>query len=262
MGVVLYEIAVGRRPFEDASAFQVMLKHRDCPPVPPLELEPAIGPALNAVILKALEKEPGNRFPSALAFRNALERALDTPRPLPAVPPRRWRRAAAAATVACLAGGGALAVAKYHRQTQPQPAPLPVRLTLSPELFELPSRTLPQNMALLPQPEFRPAPAPAPRWKPPLRAAARAPHALEPLPAAPLPARVVVLEPPPVIAATAPAAPAPPPAAESAPAPAEKKRNPLWRVLDRIPKPWGGSRAEKQLRPADEAPRTVPPPQP
>ena len=263
VGVVLYEIAVGRRPFEDASAFQVMLKHRDCPPVPPVELEPAIGAALSGVILKALEKEPGKRFPSALAFRNALELALNTPRPAPTAPPLRWRWAAAAAVLACLAGGGALAVAKYHRHAEPLPATLPVRLTASPELFDLPSRTLPPDIALLPSLEFRPAAPAVPKWKPEFRArAAPAPHALEPLPAVPLRAPVAVVEPPPVITHAAPAAPVPAPTLEPAAAPPEKKRNAVWRVLGRIPKPWGGTRTEEKPPAADQPARNGPPVQP
>lgn len=162
VGVVLYEIAVGRRPFEDASAFQVMLKHRDCAPPPPLELEPA----LREVILKALEKEPAKRFASAAEFRAALERALSEPR---AVPParRRARRWTAAALAASLAAAGAPAVIRYFRRA---PAPLQA----SPELFRLPTRTLPPDMSLLP---------PVPKWKE-THARAKAASRVEPPPPA------------------------------------------------------------------------------
>jgi hypothetical protein len=57
-----------------------MRAHCETQPVPPREIEPAIGERLNAVILKALEKDPAKRFQSAAGFQAALKAAADLPR--------------------------------------------------------------------------------------------------------------------------------------------------------------------------------------
>ena len=71
--VVFYEIVTGRLPFTGESAFAVMLAHRDAAPTPPIEFEPAIGPHVNQVILRALEKDPERRFQNAAEFEAALD---------------------------------------------------------------------------------------------------------------------------------------------------------------------------------------------
>lgn len=77
VGVVLYELLTGKRPFTGAGAFDVMMAHTSPdPPRPPIELNPAIGPEMNAVVLRALDKEPARRFQSAGEFRAALLAAM------------------------------------------------------------------------------------------------------------------------------------------------------------------------------------------
>jgi serine/threonine protein kinase len=78
MGVVLYELTAGRRPFESESTYAVLEAQLNTPPRPPIELNPALPKLLNDIILTALEKEPMRRFQSAEAFRKALE-SLKTP---------------------------------------------------------------------------------------------------------------------------------------------------------------------------------------
>jgi serine/threonine-protein kinase len=75
LGVVLYEAATGSKPFLGESTFSIMLAHRNSLPVPPIELEPTIGQALNNVILTALAKDPRDRFQTAADFRHALDAA-------------------------------------------------------------------------------------------------------------------------------------------------------------------------------------------
>ncbi len=72
-GVVFYEMVTGRLPFTGESAFAVMLAHQNSAPQPPMEIAPAIGPGLNHVILRALEKDPERRFQNAAEFQAALE---------------------------------------------------------------------------------------------------------------------------------------------------------------------------------------------
>src|SRR5690349_24580051 len=78
-GVVLYELLTGRVPFEGESTVAVALKQVSEPPVPPSQLRPGISPALEAVVLRALEKDPARRFASADEFVAALEAARRAP---------------------------------------------------------------------------------------------------------------------------------------------------------------------------------------
>ncbi len=73
MGAVLYETVTGKKLFEEEDAFSIMLAQVEREPVPPIEINRALPPALNRVILTALAKDPDERFQSAEAFRSALE---------------------------------------------------------------------------------------------------------------------------------------------------------------------------------------------
>jgi beta-lactam-binding protein with PASTA domain/predicted Ser/Thr protein kinase len=73
IGIILYEMLTGRVPFEGESAVTIALKQVGEAPVPPSHLNPAVPPALEAVVLKALEKDPARRFGDADEFIAALE---------------------------------------------------------------------------------------------------------------------------------------------------------------------------------------------
>jgi serine/threonine-protein kinase len=76
-GVVLFEMATGRRPFEADSAAEVLHAHRSTPPPDPRSLAPDLSPGLSSIILRCLDKSPDDRFDSATQLRQALE-ALST----------------------------------------------------------------------------------------------------------------------------------------------------------------------------------------
>jgi eukaryotic-like serine/threonine-protein kinase len=79
IGVLLYEALTGRVPFEAESPVTVALKQVSERPRPPSELNPAVSRALDAVVLKALAKDPANRFASAEEFLVALDVAEADP---------------------------------------------------------------------------------------------------------------------------------------------------------------------------------------
>jgi serine/threonine-protein kinase len=79
IGVLLYEALTGRVPFEAESPVSVALKQVSERPQPPSELNPAVSRALDAVVLKALAKDPANRFASADEFLAALDAAQRDP---------------------------------------------------------------------------------------------------------------------------------------------------------------------------------------
>jgi len=72
VGVSLYEMATGRRMFAATSSFSVMEAQVKEMPRPPIEVKPSLPQALNDIIMVAIAKNPGQRFQSADAFRNAL----------------------------------------------------------------------------------------------------------------------------------------------------------------------------------------------
>ena len=74
-GVLFYEILCGRRPFAADSALALLRAHTDATPPPPSAVNPALGPALEAVLLRALDKEPARRFASARELSDALAQA-------------------------------------------------------------------------------------------------------------------------------------------------------------------------------------------
>jgi beta-lactam-binding protein with PASTA domain/predicted Ser/Thr protein kinase len=79
IGVILYEALTGRVPFEGESAVAVAMKQVSQVPQRPSSINPRISPALDAVVMRALEKDPGNRFQSADAFIAALDQAMKEP---------------------------------------------------------------------------------------------------------------------------------------------------------------------------------------
>ena len=101
LGVILYEIATGRKPFDLASTFDVMRAHVEMAPLAPSERAPDLPQALSEIILTAMAKDPNARFQSAEQFYAALEEfqagSLPTPSPAafrattPMPPPIRLR---------------------------------------------------------------------------------------------------------------------------------------------------------------------------
>jgi serine/threonine protein kinase len=79
IGVLLYEALTGRVPFEGESAVAVAMKQVSQTPQRPSSINPRVSPALDAVVMRALEKGPGERFQSADAFIAALDAALREP---------------------------------------------------------------------------------------------------------------------------------------------------------------------------------------
>jgi serine/threonine-protein kinase len=73
VGVSLYEMVTGQRPFQSDSDVAIMAAHLQQMPKPPIELRPGLPKALSDVIMTAMAKNPAQRFQSADAFRAALK---------------------------------------------------------------------------------------------------------------------------------------------------------------------------------------------
>lgn len=134
LGVLLYEIATGSKPFDLPSSFDVMRAHLEVQPLAPIERTPDLPPMLNQIVLTAMAKDPDGRFQSAEQFYAALEQleigSLPAAAAAPFVPPthtgsprprfrRVWQPAIGTAACALLLFGGYKAAAR-----RPRPAAL------------------------------------------------------------------------------------------------------------------------------------------
>ena len=72
LGVTLYEMVTGQRPFKGDSDYSIMSAHLVAKPVPPIQVDPRLPDTLNEIIMMAIAKDPAQRFQSADAFRAAL----------------------------------------------------------------------------------------------------------------------------------------------------------------------------------------------
>ncbi len=72
LGVTLYEMVTGKRPFVGDSDYSIMAAHLQNRPVAPMEIIATVPRDLNDIILMAIDKEPERRFQSADAFHAAL----------------------------------------------------------------------------------------------------------------------------------------------------------------------------------------------
>ena len=76
LGIVLFEMLTGERPFKGDGAAAVAVARLTGPPPRPIDVRPTIPPALDAVVQRAMALEPERRFPSAAVMANALEAFL------------------------------------------------------------------------------------------------------------------------------------------------------------------------------------------
>ncbi len=145
-GAILYEIVTGKKPFDYEDRFSLMVAQVEEQPRLPSLIDPELPAGLDDIILKALAKEPGQRYSSAKDFLAALE-IIQQPEATSAPKPRvRSKRrvisealaGVAVVTICGLAGVGAVAWNRFNE-------PLPV---LPPVVLAAPKA--PANLAAIP----------------------------------------------------------------------------------------------------------------
>jgi Flp pilus assembly protein TadD/tRNA A-37 threonylcarbamoyl transferase component Bud32 len=157
LGVVVYEMFTGEVPFSGTTPLSVMRGHADKPPPLPSEISPAVSPAVEAVLLKALAKKREARYQSAGEMAVALQRAVSgavveeveapplvepppperprpEPEPVPVPPPAEpvwpalpWKWVAGGGAVVVVVA--ALIIALTGRDEPPIPTPEPPTAT-------------------------------------------------------------------------------------------------------------------------------------
>lgn len=83
LGIILYEMLVGRVPFEGKSLASLAVMHLTEDPPSPRDFNPKINTATEAVLLRALKKKPEERFPTAQSLMQNLEHSIRTGQTLP-----------------------------------------------------------------------------------------------------------------------------------------------------------------------------------
>lgn len=86
-GVILYQMLTGEKPFTGESTTTIMYKVLREEPVPPSQINLTLAPTLDAVVRKALAKNPNERFQSGKEFADALRQAIASPASAPAAVP-------------------------------------------------------------------------------------------------------------------------------------------------------------------------------
>ena len=133
LGIVAYEMLCDRLPFDAGSAVAVAMMQVNQAPAAPDEIDPEVPPGAADIVLRALEKDPTRRYPSAGAFAEALTnwRTGGIPpkgmmtQPMPVVttqrPSRSERNRAAAAATAPMAAQAGTSARDAARTTPPPP---------------------------------------------------------------------------------------------------------------------------------------------
>ncbi len=187
LGIVLYEMVTGKRPFTGDSASAIMTAHLQQTPVAPNDMVPWVLGPLNEIILMAVAKDTQARFQSAAAFRNALQNvavkeidqaktqvmaAKTTPLPVvqpnvvqpsstqptpvvpsaisgPSVAPQRVPIAAAAASAPAILGATQPEIAAVPLSQSPQPS-APMTTPSPADSYALPNFAGPSQPAVQP----------------------------------------------------------------------------------------------------------------
>jgi predicted Ser/Thr protein kinase len=196
LGIVLYQMLTGRVPFKGKTPHSTLYAVVNQPPPPPRQINPALPPAVEAVVLRALAKQPDQRFQRGAEMAGALQAALAsrsplvaaapppprTPPPRPARrgaparrgPPVMWIVAALAAVLVLVVGAVALLLAGGGGKGTPVPTLTQVSLWQTPTtgVVEILPTSTPAVVATTapgdtPSPEPTDTPAPMDTSQPP-----------------------------------------------------------------------------------------------
>jgi hypothetical protein len=133
LGVMLFEMATGRRPFQSDTPYSIAVMQVMNPPPSPKSINPSVSSALEQVILKAMKKKREDRYQTAIALAESLRLAVERPADF---------------------------LASHAHDTQP--SPIPVREMLGATQPSAPMNPGPPTSAPPSAPSYPVAPAPRP----------------------------------------------------------------------------------------------------
>ncbi|SCK31445.1 Serine/threonine protein kinase [Streptomyces sp. ScaeMP-e48] len=148
VGIMLFQLLTGRIPFDADSPLAIAYAHVQEEPVAPSSINRSVTPAMDALVARALKKNPNERFPSAAAMRDEIARVLNASGGRTGAP-------------AIVAGGGpansgaGVGSAVFPPVDQATPAPQSVQTPYKPHPHQQPQHPGPYN---------QPAPTPAPGY--------------------------------------------------------------------------------------------------
>ncbi|MEA2162732.1 MAG: eukaryotic-like serine/threonine-protein kinase [Thermoanaerobaculia bacterium] len=154
LGCILYEMATGQRPFTGASRTAIASAILSADPAPIRSLEPSTPPALERIILTALEKNPDDRWQTAQDVARQLRwlsESSTSTEPLAASEARRTNRSSFIVAAIAALLGGLLVWGVTRFASTPTPKPVAARLELVPPagIQQVPSIDV-RNFALSP----------------------------------------------------------------------------------------------------------------
>lgn len=178
LGILLYQMITGRMPFTGDTPLSVYLKQMRESPTPPSRINPAIPRAVDAVILRALEKDPRRRFNSPMALAEAYDQALKSAQATPQFPPALFETTPIGEEQLREAATPLFPVSRAPQIPPLEPLetlPEPVAPVVLPEKLVLPAyapaQPQPQQPSPIPDPAYRSRPpqtsAPGYRASPP-----------------------------------------------------------------------------------------------
>ncbi|MFJ6806214.1 protein kinase [Streptomyces anulatus] len=148
VGIMLFQLLTGRIPFDADSPLAIAYAHVQEEPVAPSSINRSVTPAMDALVARALKKNPNERFPSAAAMRDEIARVLNASGGQTGVP-------------MIVAGGGpassgsGVGSAVFPPVDQSTPAPHSVQTPYQPHPHQQPHQ---------PGPYSQPTPAPTPSY--------------------------------------------------------------------------------------------------
>ncbi|MDX3454054.1 protein kinase [Streptomyces sp. ME02-8801-2C] len=174
VGIMLFQLVTGRLPFNADSALAIAYAHVQEQPVAPSSVNRALPPAVDALVARALKKNPNERFPSAVAMRDECLRVAASLQPAaPNIVP--------GAPSASGAGVASAVFPPVDQATPPTPGPVQTPYQPTPHPQSHPQHANPY--AATPPPAYAtpqtpaPAPTPVPAYGYPQQAAYQAPGA-------------------------------------------------------------------------------------
>jgi serine/threonine protein kinase len=115
-GVVLYEMLTKELPFDADTPVGVAMQHVSAPPPSPIEFNPSLPPEVEAIVMRALAKNPEDRYPTAMALAAALD---------------HWDEAPESAQATRVMGAGGAAAAAATRPARARASTSPTRTVRS-----------------------------------------------------------------------------------------------------------------------------------